>query len=95
MWLGSIEHIPPERLGGVGSMEIIWIRTVDCLEQLGSNIWYLVIDRNPEEGRQGGKIRSFGSILESDRIIVETRFNRRMESLLREIDDLQKSHEIG
>ena len=76
-------------------MEIIWIRTVDCLEQLGSNIWYLVIDRNPEKGRKGGKIRSFGSILESDRITVETRFNRRMESLLREIDELQKSHEIG
>ena len=96
MWLGSIEHVLPECLGGVESLEIIRVRIANRLEQPGSKVRYLVVGRNPEEGRKGAKIGNFSSILKSGRMTVNgRRFDRETESLLREIDDLQKSCEIG
>ena len=55
-----------------------------------------MVCRNLEEGREGGEIRNFTSIWESGGATMnEGIFGRKTENLLREIDDLQESCEIG
>ena len=55
-----------------------------------------MVGRNPQEGRESGEIHNFGSSLEPGHVTMnERRLDREMENLLREVDDLQKGHEIG
>ena len=80
---GSVEHVLPKNLGGVKPFESIWVRITDGLEQSSPKVRYLVFGRNPEERREGGKIRGFASVLKSGSAIMNGgRFDFKMEPTL-------------
>ena len=68
MRLGCIEHALPERLGRVQSLEILWVRIADGLEQLVSKTWHLIVGRNPKEGRESAEFWDFISLREPKNI---------------------------